>query len=89
MEELGMYLRQNLPAEYIMKNKLDELLPKRVSKKDKDVLKEMKRKLIDMKSLKIYKSCLKNLTMMKVMIRKLKQMTIILQHRVAKKICII
>ena len=84
-----MYLRQNLPAEYIMKNKLDELLPKRVSKKDKDVLKEMKRKLIDMKSLKIYKSCLKNLTMMKVMIRKLKQMTIILQHRVAKKICII
>ena len=40
MEELGMYLRQNLPAEYIMKNKLDELLPKRVSKKDKDVLKE-------------------------------------------------
>ena len=89
MEELGMYLRQNLPAEYIMKNNLDELLPKRVSKKDKDVLKEMKRKLIDMKSLKIYKSCLKNLTMMKVMIRKLKQMTIILQHRVAKKICII
>ena len=84
-----MYLRQNLPAEYIMKNNLDELLPKRVSKKDKDVLKEMKRKLIDMKSLKIYKSCLKNLTMMKVMIRKLKQMTIILQHRVAKKICII
>ena len=40
MEELGMYLRQNLPAEYIMKNNLDELLPKRVSKKDKDVLKE-------------------------------------------------
>ena len=89
MEELGIYLRQNLPAEYIMKNKLDELLPKRVSKKDKDVLKEMKRKLIDMKSLKIYKSCLKNLTMMKVMIRKLKQMTIILQHRVVKKIFII
>ena len=40
MEELGIYLRQNLPAEYIMKNNLDELLPKRVSKKDKDVLKE-------------------------------------------------
>ena len=35
-----MYLRQNVPAEYIMKNNLDELLPKRVSKKDKDVLKE-------------------------------------------------
>ena len=56
-----MYLRQNLPAEYIMKNNLDELLPKRVSKEDKGVLKDNEEDIDRDEFMEDIKSCLKNL----------------------------